>query len=226
LQLGEQCSLTERRADDATREVVSWLKCEYLRDRVGEVFPGVVSAVTNFGLFVELKDLYVEGLVHVTALPGDYYRYDQAQHRLVGERTRQVFRLGDELTVAVVNVNLDERKIDFELRQEKPQKPRVSAKTKLMAEMHEQEPSRRGGGNVPRKSPAKKAKVADKNPLDSRELRKAISLEAAQVKTDKTASKAGKKKAASAKSAAKKKAKSPASNKKAAGKKAKPSKKR
>jgi ribonuclease R len=118
LVLGEQCSLTERRADEATRDVVSWLKCEYLRDQVGAVFSGHVSSVTSFGLFVELKDLYVDGLIHITALPHDYYRYDVAQHRLVGERTRKVFCLGDELVVRVVGVDLENRKVDFELESE------------------------------------------------------------------------------------------------------------
>lgn len=113
--LGEHCSLAERRADEATRDVVSWLKCEYLQDKVGEVFDGIISAVTGFGVFVELKDIYVDGLVHITSLPQDYYRFDPAKHRLVGDRTRQVFGLGDELTVKVVRVSLDERKIDFEL---------------------------------------------------------------------------------------------------------------
>ncbi|MDO3381174.1 ribonuclease R [Gilvimarinus algae] len=113
--LGEHCSLAERRADEATRDVVSWLKCEYLQDKVGDVFNGVISSVTGFGVFVELVDIYVEGLIHITALPQDYYRFDPAKHRLVGERTRQVFGLGDELTVRVVRVSLDERKIDFEL---------------------------------------------------------------------------------------------------------------
>ncbi|WP_111642801.1 ribonuclease R [Marinimicrobium alkaliphilum] len=113
--LGDHCSVAERRADEATRDVVSWLKCEYLMDRVGEVFPGVVTAATNFGLFVELKDLYVEGLVHITALPSDYYHFDPVKHRLVGDRTRQVFGLSDELTVRVVRVDLDSRKVDFEL---------------------------------------------------------------------------------------------------------------
>ena len=111
---GERCSMTERRADDATREVQSWLKCEYLRDRVGDEFNGVVSAVTNFGLFVELDDLYIEGLIHVSNLPGDYYRFDRAQQRLVGERSGQSFALGAALRVLVAAVNLDERKIDLE----------------------------------------------------------------------------------------------------------------
>jgi ribonuclease R len=115
LVFGEQCSRTERRADEATRDVVSWLKCEYLRDQVGAVYDGHVSSVTSFGLFVELNDLYVEGLVHITSLPLDYYRHDAAQHRLVGERTRRVYGLGDEVVVRVVGVDLDNRKIDFEI---------------------------------------------------------------------------------------------------------------
>ncbi len=112
---GAHLSVTERRADEATRDVVNWLKCEYLVDRVGEEYPGVVTAVTGFGLFVMLDELYVEGLVHVTGLPKDYYYHEAAQHRMVGERTGRVFRLGDKLKVKVVRVNLDERKIDFEL---------------------------------------------------------------------------------------------------------------
>jgi ribonuclease R len=114
-QLGEQCSMTERRADEATRDVTNWLKCEYMRDRVGETFDGVITAVTGFGIFVELTDIYVEGLVHVTALPGDYYHFDAVHHRLAGERTGRSFRLGDITQVVVARVDLDERKIDFEL---------------------------------------------------------------------------------------------------------------
>tara|TARA_R110000868_G_scaffold159_3_gene1622 strand:+ start:2635 stop:5211 length:2577 start_codon:yes stop_codon:yes gene_type:complete len=115
LALGEQTSMAERRADDASRDVVAWLKCEYLQDRVGETFTGVVTAVTSFGLFVELKNVYVEGLVHVSALASDYYHFDQAKQRLVGERTRTTFQLGNELQVKVLRVNLDDKKIDLEL---------------------------------------------------------------------------------------------------------------
>ena len=104
---GVHLSVTERRADEATRDVVNWLKCEYLMDRVGEEHSGVVSAVTGFGLFVMLDELYVEGLIHVTGLPKDYYYHEAAQHRMVGERTGRVFRLGDSLRVRVVSVNLD-----------------------------------------------------------------------------------------------------------------------
>jgi ribonuclease R len=113
--LGEHCSVTERRADDATRDAVDWLKCEYMMDKVGEDYEGIVSSVTSFGLFVELKDIYVEGLVHITALDNDYYHFDPAGHRLRGERMGKTYRLGDPIRVKVVRVNLDDRKIDFEL---------------------------------------------------------------------------------------------------------------
>jgi ribonuclease R len=113
--LGDHCSMTERRADDATRDAVDWLKCEYMVDKVGEDYPGIVSSVTSFGIFVELADIYVEGLVHVTALKNDYYHFEPAGHRLVGERSATVYRLGDKIRVKVVRVDLDDRKIDFEL---------------------------------------------------------------------------------------------------------------
>lgn len=112
--LGEHCSMTERRADDATRDAVAWLKCEYMQDKVGDDFDGLVSAVTSFGLFVELKDIYVEGLVHVTSLSNDYYQFDAVGHKLEGKRSGRTYRLGDDLRVKVVRVDLDERKIDFE----------------------------------------------------------------------------------------------------------------
>ncbi len=115
IQQGEHCSMTERRADDATRDVNDFLKCEYIQDRIGEVFEGVITAVTGFGLFVELKNVYVEGLVHISSLANDFYQFDAVKHRLVGERTRRTFRLGDSLWVQVSGVNLDERKVDFDL---------------------------------------------------------------------------------------------------------------
>ncbi|WP_372740222.1 ribonuclease R [Neptunomonas sp.] len=115
VQLGEHCSMTERRADDATRDVEAWLKCEFMQDQVGHEYEGVVSAVTGFGLFIELESVYIEGLIHITALPSDYYHFDAAKQRLIGERTRKVFKLGDRLRVQVARVDLDDRKIDFEL---------------------------------------------------------------------------------------------------------------
>ena len=115
-QLGEHCSLTERRADDATRDVMDWLKCEYMQHQLGNVFEGTVSTVTGFGIFVELKEIFVTGLVHVTALPDDYYHFEAAKQRLVGERTGRQFRLGDEVTIQVARVDLEEKTIDFELQ--------------------------------------------------------------------------------------------------------------
>jgi ribonuclease R len=113
--LGSHCSMTERRADEATRDAVDWLKAEYMQNKLGQEFDGLINGVTPFGLFVQLKELYVEGLVHVTSLPSDYYDHDAVGHRLVGERSGRVFRLTDPVRVRVTNVNLDERKIDFEL---------------------------------------------------------------------------------------------------------------
>ena len=118
--MGENCSATERRADEATRDAVDWLKCEYMTDKVGETFDGLITGVTGFGIFVELKDIYVEGLVHVTALSNDYYRFDPAKHRLLGERTNTIYRLADNVRVRVVRVSLDDRKIDFELADSAP----------------------------------------------------------------------------------------------------------
>lgn len=115
VELGEHCSMTERRADDATRDVMAWLKCEYMQAEVGNDYSGVVTAVTGFGLFVELKDVYIEGLIHISSLPKDYYHFEAAKQRMIGEHTRKVFRLGDQVSVKVVSVNLDDRKIDFEL---------------------------------------------------------------------------------------------------------------
>jgi ribonuclease R len=115
LEFGEHCSATERRADEATRDAVDWLKCEYMLDKVGEDFEGVITGVTSFGIFVELKDIYVEGLVHVTALQNDYYHFDPSGHLLRGERTGKTYHLSDVVKVKVVRVDLDDRKIDFEL---------------------------------------------------------------------------------------------------------------
>ena len=112
--LGKHSSVTERRADEATREVTAWLKCEYMQDKIGQTFQGKIAGVTGFGIFVELNDIYVEGLVHITSLKRDYYAFDAVKHRLVGERTGHTYRLGDPMTVLVARVDLDERKIDFE----------------------------------------------------------------------------------------------------------------
>jgi ribonuclease R len=114
-ELGIHCSMTERRADDATRDVEAWLKCFYMRDHLGSVFTGSVSSVTSFGMFVSLDDLYVEGLVHISELGKDYFHYDAAKHHLLGERTGQSYRLGDRVEVRVVKVDMESTKIDFVL---------------------------------------------------------------------------------------------------------------
>jgi ribonuclease R len=126
---GEHCSTAERRADAAVWDVEGWLKCEYMQGHIGDYFYGTINAVTSFGLFVELEDVYVEGLVHISALPGDYYHFDAAKHCLQGERSGKSFRLGDTIEVQVVRVDLDEKKIDFELA-DAPPKPKSKPKAK------------------------------------------------------------------------------------------------
>ena len=113
VELGGWISSTERRADLATRDVVDWLKCEYMMSRVGEVYEGVITTVTSFGLFVELKDIYVEGLVHVATLASDYYHFDPVRYCLSGEHSGRVLQMGDSVQIRVVRVDLDERKIEF-----------------------------------------------------------------------------------------------------------------
>lgn len=115
IELGEHCSMTERRADDATRDVADWLKCEYMQDHIGATFTGVISTVTNFGLFVRLADLHIEGLVHITSLGHDYYHFDDVRMCLSGENTGAKYRIGDTVEVQVAAVNLDEKKIDLSL---------------------------------------------------------------------------------------------------------------
>ena len=113
--LGEHCSMAERRADAAGYSVMDWLKCEYMQDKIGDEFNGTVSSVTSFGLFVELNDIYIEGLVHITELSNDYYHFDPVRHCLEGERSRTSYHLGDSVEVKVVRVNLDEKKIDLQM---------------------------------------------------------------------------------------------------------------
>ncbi len=115
LAFGEHCSMTERRADEATRDATDWLKCEYMLDRVGEEFDGIITSATSFGIFVELDDIYVEGLVHITSFDKDYYHFDPVKHRLVGERSNKVYRLADRVRVRVARVDLERKRIDFDL---------------------------------------------------------------------------------------------------------------
>jgi len=113
--LGIHCSANERRADEASRDVEAWLKCYFIRDKLGEEFTGTIAGVATFGIFVQLDALYIEGLVHVTELGADYFQYDEARHELRGERTGIRYQLTDRVTVQVSRVDLDARKIDLRL---------------------------------------------------------------------------------------------------------------
>ena len=116
--LGLHCSMTERRADEATRDVTAWLKCYYMKDRINEVFTGTITGVTAFGIFVTLDDVYVEGLVHISELGQDYFHFDQDKHLILGERTRKKYQLADRLIIKVVRVDIETSKIDFALSSE------------------------------------------------------------------------------------------------------------
>ena len=140
---GAHCSATERCADDATREVADWLKCEYMQDHVGEEFDGVISSVTGFGFFVRLNDLFIDGLVHISGLANDYYLFDMPKQRLIGENSGMIFRLGDAVKVRVEAVSLEQKQIDFSLISSE-RKPRRSGKTaRTKAKKTEVKPSKK-----------------------------------------------------------------------------------
>ena len=121
-QLGMQCSATERRADEATRDVTAWLKCYYMKDRLGETFAGTITGVTGFGIFVTLDEVYVEGLVHISEFGQDYFHFDQAKHAIIGERTKKKFQLSDRVNIKVARVDIETSKIDFSLAGELPKR--------------------------------------------------------------------------------------------------------
>ena len=125
-ELGVHCSLTERRADDATRDVENWLKCYFMQDKVGEEFDGTISGVTSFGLFVTLDGLNVDGLVHVTELGRDYFHFDAVRHAMIGERSGRDFQLAGRVRVKVARVDLEAAKIDFTLAEDHPDGSRHS----------------------------------------------------------------------------------------------------
>jgi ribonuclease R len=115
VQYGLMCSANERRADEASRDVESWLKCQYMRSRIGDQYAGRVTGVASFGLFITLDELYVEGLVHVSELGSEYFQYNEAVHELRGERTGMRHRLTDAITVQVARVDLEARRIEFKI---------------------------------------------------------------------------------------------------------------
>ena len=152
---GDHCSGTERRADEATRDAVTFLKCEFLSHRLGEEYEAIVSAATNFGLFVELDSLYVEGLVHITELGEDYFHYDASRHCLKGERTGKVYSLGDRIRVQVAQVNLDDRKVDLRFIESLSENQSVKVSDNESGEEQEQ-PKKRKKKRYYRKKTAKK----------------------------------------------------------------------
>lgn len=177
--LGEQCSMTERRADDATRSVADWLKCEFMQDHVGDSFDGVIASVTSFGFFVRLTEFGIDGLVHITALENDYYHFDEVKLHLIGENSRQVYRLGDQLRVKVAGVNLDDRKIDFVLENSGSKASKSRAKG--------------AKAGTTRRSTGKKAS-ASKSSRKSSAKNKAAKPEAKKAKKKSTARKSTRKK--------------------------------
>lgn len=159
--LGEMCSMTERRADAASYDVLDWLKCEYVQDRVGDDFAGTVTSVTAFGLFVELDDIYVEGLVHITALKNDYYQFDPMRHQLRGERNGMIYHLGDAVRVKVVRVDLDDRKIDLAMLDTAGNLQTAAPSTAKQKTKPKEDAAKKGGSAG--KAKAGKAKPAGKN---------------------------------------------------------------
>lgn len=158
--LGNHCSMTERRADDATREVADWLKCEYMQDHIGEEFSGVISSVTGFGLFVRLDDLFIDGLVHISTLENDYYQFDAAKQRLIGENSGMQYRLGDKVRIKVEAVHLENKMVDFSLMgsERKPHRAGKTAKEKAK-KVFKELPSK---ASKKRKSAVKKKEVSKK----------------------------------------------------------------
>jgi len=190
LQAGEQCSLTERRSDEATRDVIAWLKCEFLEHRLGETFQGTIAAVTSFGLFIELDELFVEGLAHISNLSQDFYHYDQVKQRLQGERSGKSFSLGDKVMVRVARVDLDERKVDLEVIDHETRRTRTNKQTK-------KSPRRRAVDAEAEKKPKPKAKKKPKGAVVAKDEDK---LKAKKAKSKaKVKKKAAKKKAGKAK---------------------------
>jgi ribonuclease R len=160
--IGLHCSMTERRADEATRDVEAWLKCFYMQDKIGEIFTGSIASVVPFGIFVALDEVFIEGLVHVSELGTDYFHYDDAAHAMVGERSGKRYRLSDRVSVQLVRVDLATNKIDFKLAvnpvdkiigtakapQDGGRKERARGSAKTQAPAKKAEPRARRGKDV------------------------------------------------------------------------------
>ncbi|MGS0680434.1 ribonuclease R [Shewanella sp. 125m-7] len=204
--LGEECSTTERRADEATRDVNDWLKCEFMQDHVGDTFEAVIASVTHFGMFVRLNDLFIDGLVHISSLGSDYYQYDNMRQRLVGEASGQVYQIGDTVTVKVAGVNLDDRQIDLMMegdsaggKRRRPTKP-LTARERVNREGAKagsrRESSRDKGVDADSKS---ESKTGAKRKPSSGKYNSGSSAAAKKTKTKASAKKSSASKAKSAK---------------------------
>ncbi|HJV85790.1 MAG TPA: ribonuclease R [Noviherbaspirillum sp.] len=183
--LGIHCSANERRADEASRDVEAWLKCYFIRDKLGEEFSGTISGVAPFGIFVQLDTLFIEGMVHVTELGADYFQYDEVRHELRGERTGIRYQLTDRVTVQVSRVDLDARKIDLRLVHQADIRPALKTEVRRAesAQAHEKKP---------RKAAAPRKAVAAKTARPKRV--KSASGSAKTTRTSKSRAKNGKKK--------------------------------
>jgi len=154
-QIAEQTSMTERRAESATREVTQWLKCEFMSHKVGENLWGTVATVTDFGLFIELDEFYVEGLAHITSLGQDYYRFDPERRVLQGESSGRIYQIGQRLEVQVARVDMEQGRIDFSLvdvRNEKRNKINHTKKPKKDLSKSKNKPISKSRRNSKKKS--------------------------------------------------------------------------
>jgi ribonuclease R len=181
---GLHCSANERRADEASRDVEAWLKCKYMREHLGEEYGGVVTAATTFGIFVTLDQMYVEGLVHITELGGEYFKFDEARQELRGERTGIRYAIGSRVRVQVSRVDLDGRKIDFRLVREGDELLARAMKDKGVAGGAARgdagrAPAKRGAKRTAGKSPA----AEPKSPIQS--LKAAVKKAAGKSKSRK-----------------------------------------
>jgi ribonuclease R len=172
---GLHCSANERRADEASRDVEAWLKCKYMHEHLGEEFSGVVSSVTSFGVFVTLDAMYVEGLVHITELGGEYYRFDEARQELRGERSGMRYAIGSRVQVQVSRVDLDGRRIDFRLLHEDDGSLRRGVKDGSHAQAGGTAPerlTRQNGADSPRRSRKISEPLVSDSPAGKRPPRK------------------------------------------------------
>ena len=185
IELGEHCSMTERRADEATRDVADWLKCEFMQDHVGDNFTGVISTVTNFGMFVRLQDLHIEGLVHITSLGRDFYHFDDVRMCLTGEHSGKKYRVGDEIRVQVAAVNLDEKKIDLRLEGSETESKDKASSRRSTRKTTEAKPT----DSSSKQAKSKKGKAKDKSTGKPKEKSKAKKRSARKKRPGKNARK-------------------------------------